>query len=50
MSQEQNYQVNYTIAVDATPGTKQVMAFADSIGHLVRAKADLTPAITNIKK
>lgn len=47
---EQNYQVNYTIAVDATPGTKQVMAFADSIGHLVRAKADLTPAITNIKK
>lgn len=50
MSQEQNYQVNYTIAVDATSGTKQVMAFADSIGHLVKAKADLTPAITNIKK
>lgn len=50
MTQEKNYQVNYTIAVDATSGTKQVMAFADSIGHLVRAKADLTPAITNIKK
>lgn len=50
MTQERNYQVNYTIAVDATSGTKQVMAFADSIGHLVKAKADLTPAITNIKK
>lgn len=50
MTQEKNYQVNYTIAVDATSGTKQVMAFADSVGHLVRAKADLTPAITNIRK
>ena len=50
MCQEKHYQVNYTIAVDATSGAKQVMAFADSIGHLVRAKADLTPAITNIKK
>lgn len=26
------------------------MAFADSIGHLVRAKADLIPIITNIRK
>lgn len=50
MTQERNYQVNYTIAVDATSETKQVMTFTDLIGHLVKAKADLTPAITNIKR
>ena len=49
MSQEQNYQVNYTINVDASQGTKQVMAFGEAVGKLVQAKASLTPAVTNIK-
>lgn len=50
MAQDQNYSVNYAINVEATQGTKQVQAFADAIGHLVRAKSDLTPAVTNIKR
>lgn len=49
MAQEQNYQVNYTINVDASQGTKQVIAFGEAVGKLVQAKASLTPAITNIK-
>lgn len=50
MSQEQNYTVSYTINVEATKGTQQVQAFADSIGKLVQAKASLSPAVENIKK
>ena len=50
MAQEQNYAVNYVINVEATKGTREVQAFADSIGKLVQAKASLTPAITNIQK
>ena len=46
MAQEQNYQVNYTINVDASQGTKQVIAFGDAVGKLVQAKASLTPAVT----
>ena len=49
MAQEQNYQVNYSINVDASQGTKQVMAFGEAVGKLVQAKASLTPAINNIK-
>lgn len=49
MAQEQNYQVNYTINVDASQGTKQVIAFGEAVGKLVQAKASLTPAVTNIK-
>lgn len=49
MAQEQNYQVNYSINVDASQGTKQVIAFGEAVGKLVQAKASLTPAITNIK-
>lgn len=49
MAQEQNYQVNYSINVDASQGTKQVMAFGEAVGKLVQAKASLTPAVTNIK-
>lgn len=49
MAQEQNYQVNYTINVDASQGTKQVMAFGEAVGKLVQAKASLTPAVNNIK-
>jgi hypothetical protein len=37
MAQEQNYQVNYVINVEATQGTKQVMAFADSVSILTQA-------------
>jgi len=50
MAQEQNYQVNYSINVDASQGTKQVIAFGEAVGKLVQAKASLTPAVTNIKK
>ena len=49
MAQEQNYQVNYSINVDASQGTKQVMVFGEAVGKLVQAKASLTPAVTNIK-
>ena len=49
MAQEQNYQVNYSINVDASQGTKQVIAFGEAVGKLVQAKASLTPAVTNIK-
>lgn len=50
MAQDQNYTASYTINVEATQGAKQVQAFADAVGNLVRAKSDLTPAVTNIKK
>lgn len=50
MAQEQNYQVNYTINVEATEGTRKVQAFADSIKSLILAKNDLTPAVNNIQK
>ena len=49
MAQEQNYQVNYSINIDASQGTKQVMAFGEAVGKLVQAKASLTPAVNNIK-
>lgn len=49
MAQEQNYQVNYSINVDASQGTKQVIALGEAVGKLVQAKASLTPAVTNIK-
>ena len=49
MAQEQNYQVNYSINVDASQGTKQVIAFGEAVGKLVQAKASLTPAVTNIQ-
>ena len=38
MAQEQNYQVNYSINVDASQGTKQVIAFGEAVGKLVQAK------------
>ncbi|MFR9546858.1 MAG: phage tail tape measure protein, partial [Rikenellaceae bacterium] len=50
MAQEQNYSVNYMINVEATQGTRQVQAFADAVGNLIKAKADLTPAVNNIQK
>ncbi len=34
MAQEQNYQVNYSINVDASQGTKQVIAFGEAVGKL----------------
>lgn len=45
----QTYQVQYTIKVDATEGTKQVQAFADSIGNLTKLKLDVPRAVSNIK-
>ena len=50
MAQDQNYSVNYAINVEATQGTRQVQAFADSIGKLVQAKHGLGLATDNIKK
>lgn len=57
MSQEQNYQVNYTINVEATEGTKKVQAFADAVKSLVTSKTYLpdsvkaiSQAMTNIDK
>ena len=49
MVQEQNYQVNYTINVDASQGTRQVIAFGEAVGKLVQAKASPSPAVNNIK-
>ena len=49
MVQEQNYQVNYTINVDASQGTRQVIAFGEAVGKQVQAKASLSPAVNNIK-
>lgn len=50
MAQEQNYQVNYTINVEASQGTKQVMAFAESVAKLNQAKTSFGPALENINK
>lgn len=49
MAQEQNYQVNYSINVDASQGTKQVIAFGEAVGKLNQAKLSFAPAIANIK-
>ncbi|MDR3266813.1 MAG: hypothetical protein LBT24_04490, partial [Tannerella sp.] len=49
MAQEQNYQINYVINVEATQGTRQVMAFAESVSKLTQAKASLAPAVQNIR-
>ena len=38
MAQEQNYQVNYSINVDASQGTKQVIAFGEAVGSWYRRK------------
>ena len=48
--QEQNFHVSYVIDVEATQGTRQVMAFADAVSKLTQAKASFTPAVENIKK
>ncbi|GAB6119676.1 phage tail tape measure protein [Dysgonomonas termitidis] len=48
MAQEQNYQVNYTINVEASEGTKQVMAFAESVNKLNQAKTSFATAMENI--
>lgn len=50
MAQEQNYQVNYTINVDASEGTKQVIAFGEAVGKLVQAKLPLNGAVKNIQE
>ena len=50
MSLDKKYLVNYTIDVEATEGTKQVMQFANAVGKLVSAKVSLSPAISNIQK
>lgn len=49
MAQQNDYQVNYTIKVDASPGTKQVQEFAESVGKLKTTKQNLGETVTNIK-
>lgn len=49
MAQDQNYSVNYSINVDATKGTTQVQNFANAVTKLMQAKADIKPALSNIK-
>ena len=49
MAQEQNYQVNYSINVDASQAPGRLSPSVRPVGKLVQAKASLTPAVTNIK-
>lgn len=49
MAQDQNYTVSYNINVEATQGTRQVQDFATAVGKLMQAKADIKPALANIK-
>lgn len=49
MAQEQNYQVNYTINVDASTGTKQLSEFSKAIGSLIMSKNTMDLTVNNIK-
>lgn len=48
MSQNQDYTVNYTISVNATPASREVQNFADSVKKLSSFNYDTKPALTNI--
>lgn len=48
MSQIQNFEVNYSINVEATQGVRQVENFAAAISKLVEGKKNLEPAVKNI--
>lgn len=48
MSNIQDYQVNYTITVNATDGVKEVQKFAEAVKELNAAKTTFAPAIANI--
>lgn len=48
MSQTQNFEVNYSINVEATQGVKQVENFAGAVSKLVSGKQDLGAVVKNI--
>lgn len=48
MSRIQDYQVNYTINVEATEGVRQVKDFASAVKSLKDAKDSFVPAVNNI--
>lgn len=48
MSQEQNYQVNYAINVEATDAVEKVVKFGEAVGKLVQAKGSFEGAVKNI--
>ncbi len=50
MAQEKNYQVNYTINVEASKGAQQVRDFADSVKQLNNARLVFDTAVKNIGK
>lgn len=49
MADIQDYEVNYTIKVDATSGIEGIGAFATAVKNIVSAKTDLDPAVKNIQ-
>lgn len=49
MAQEKNYQVNYTINVDASEGTKQLTSFGEAVGKLVLSKRTMDTTMENIR-
>ena len=48
MTRIQDYQVNYTINVEATEGVRQVKEFASAVKTLKDAKDSFVPAVNNI--
>lgn len=48
MSQNQDYTVNYTISVNATPAAREVQNFADSVKKLSSFNYDTKPVLANI--
>lgn len=48
MAQEQNYQVNYTINVNASPGTRELTKFGEAVGKLVMSKNTMDLTVNNV--
>lgn len=46
---EKNYQVNYTINVDASEGTKQLTNFGEAVGKLIMSKRTMDTTMENIR-
>lgn len=46
---EKNYQVNYTINVDASEGTKQLTNFGEAVGKLIMSKRTMDTTMDNIR-
>lgn len=46
---EKNYQVNYTINVNASEGTRELKAFGEAVGQLVMSKRTMDTTMDNIR-